>query len=189
VLHDTAPATHAPPGFVAQAAPAEQATHAPLPLHTPPLQPVPAPRALPSTQTGPPEAHDVTPVMHAAPGLPLQAAPGVHATHAPLPLHTPPLHATPAAFAAPFTQVGVPVEQLIVPLEHDEGLPVQALPCTHAVHPPLWHTPAPPPLATQVVPFVFGASSTQARPVAEHCSLPVRHAGLGLSVQGAPATH
>lgn len=58
-------------------------------MHTPPLQTLPAPHAVPfgasplCVQTGMPVEHDVTPVVQGFPGDGLHVAPATHITHAP----------------------------------------------------------------------------------------------------------
>ncbi len=110
----TTPLTHSPPAFDVHEAPSVQLRQTPLPVQTPPAQAVPAPFALPSTQDGAPPTHEVTPVRQGL-GLPVQAAPGVHATQAPLPLQTPPLHELPAVRGEPLTHAAVPDVQSTTP--------------------------------------------------------------------------
>jgi hypothetical protein len=123
LLHTTVPVLHAAPGLVAQASPATQALQTPLPLQTPPGQAVPAARGVPSTQIEEPDEQSITPAKHAAPALVVQADPARHALQVPLPLHTPPAHAVPAALGAPFTQTAAPLVQSTVPSAHGFALP------------------------------------------------------------------
>ena len=77
----------------AQAIPCTQATHIPLPLHTPPGQPIPAATLLDAVHIGPPLVHETVPFWH---GLPREhPEPELHATQVPDPLQTPPGHPDP----------------------------------------------------------------------------------------------
>src|SRR5690348_10626386 len=80
-------------------------------LQKPPLHSVPCARFGPSTQTGPPLAHEMTPCSHAL-GLPEQPAPALHDTQPPAPLHTRSVpHEMPAPmFVVVSTHAGVPPE-------------------------------------------------------------------------------
>jgi hypothetical protein len=167
VEHPIDPVVHGFP--VLHDAPGEHATHVPLPLHTPPGHDAPAPTLPDVVHTGPPLEHEIDPVVH---GLPvLHDAPGEHATHVPLPLHTPPGHDVPAARLPEVPHTGPPVEQPIDPVVH--GLPVlHEAPFTHGTHAPLpLHTPpghdvpaarlpdvvhTGPPLEQSIVPVVHG---------------------------------
>ncbi len=62
-----------------------------------------------------PVAQLSVPVRH---GLGEQAAPGLHATQAPLPLHTPPSHGEPPLVGPASWQRGAPVVQLMTPFSH-----------------------------------------------------------------------
>jgi hypothetical protein len=97
--------------------PAVQATQTPVPLQTMLVpQLTPGDLLLPSVQVIAPVEHAVVPFLQLF-GLPVQDWPPLHATQPPEPLQTmlvPQL--VPAAFAVPFTQVDVPVEQDAVPL-------------------------------------------------------------------------
>ena len=77
-------------GLVVQAVPAVHDTQvrAAVAHQIPVPQVVPAAVLPLSTHLGAPEEQSVTPVLHGAPGLVLQALPASHVTHCPLPLHT-----------------------------------------------------------------------------------------------------
>jgi len=114
-------------GLVVQAAPGLQATQEPA-LQTPAGQVVPFILLLPSTQTALPVAQLMLPLRHADPGLVVQAAPSLQATHEPA-LQTPPLQTVPFDFGAPSTQTGAPLAHSTVPdRQAEEGFVVQEAP-------------------------------------------------------------
>jgi hypothetical protein len=174
------------PGFVVQAWPAVQLTHAPAPSQTwfvP--QPVPAGLLPESAHTRAPEPQVVRPVLH-TPGLVLHVWPAVQLTQLPDALHTWLLpQAVPVALFAPSTHVVMPVVQLVCPCLQMEGLLVHVCPAVHMPQKPLpSHTwPAP-----QSVPAVLLPESTHVcAPVAQLVT-PVRH-GEGLVPHAWPAVH
>jgi hypothetical protein len=171
-------------GLVVQAVPAEHGTQVPLPLQTwfvP--QVVPAAVLPESRQTGAPVLQSMTPVLHGAPGLVLQALPASHVTQVPLPLHTmfeP--HAVPAPMLSPSPQPGDVPHVTMPSLHTPPGLPVQTVPAAQVVHAPFLQTLSTP----HEIPSVTLTSSA-------HCGAPVLqsiapflHAPPGLVVQGAP---
>jgi len=114
---------------------------------------------VPSTQTGAPVEHEMTPFLHAD-GLPLHPAPAVHETQLPELLQTmlvPQL--VPAALFVSSTHVCTPVEHEMTPFLHAElGFVAHDWPAVHSVHWPFalktWLTPQP-------VPAALTAPSTQ----------------------------
>lgn len=109
---------------------------------TPVLQTMLVPHDVPfatsadSVQTTAPVEHETVPVRH---GLPVtaQVAPAVHATHAPVLLHTMfvPQLVPAARLVFLSVQFGVPVEQASAPAWH-LFVGVQAAPSTQATHLP-----------------------------------------------------
>jgi hypothetical protein len=190
-VHTVAPLTHSPPELPVQAEPGLHRLHAPAPLQTPFVHAVPAALLVPLLHTAEPVPHEVLPLTHSPPGLPEQVVPALHALQAPELLQTPPVHAVPEPLAVPSLQTAEPEPQTVVPLKHSPpGLPVQDAPATQALQVPApLHTPAPPPVAVQAVATALGVPSMQALPVAEHCTVPLRQAELGLVVQAVPETH
>jgi hypothetical protein len=186
--HEVVPATHGF-GFVVQPAPAVQAVHAPA-LQTW-FVPQTVPFALgvvPFTHIWVPVAQEVTPTRQGS-GFPPQASPSVQG------VHTPPLQTSgavgvtsqvvPFAFAAPSTQVEVPVEQEVTPeWQAPSGLVVQASPAVHGVQRPPLQTRFEP----QGVPFGSGAAalSPQVCVPVLHEVVPVRH-GSGFVAHARPA--
>jgi hypothetical protein len=86
------PVVHALP--VLHDEPDAQGMHAPLPSHTPEGHAVPGGRWLAVTHTGAPLVQSIRPVSHVLLGV--HEDPETHATHAPDPSHTPPVHTVPA---------------------------------------------------------------------------------------------
>lgn len=105
------------PGFVEHELPEVHETQLPPELQTllvPQL--VPAGRGLPLTQVDVPVEHEVTPVQQELLGLVEQLLPAVHETQLCELLHTAfTPHGDPVDLAAPSTQVGPPVVQLVTP--------------------------------------------------------------------------
>ncbi|MBE2250172.1 MAG: hypothetical protein IAE78_11535 [Myxococcus sp.] len=176
-------------GLVVQAWPATQATQLPAALQTrsgPQL--VPGVRLVESMQRVLPVVQSMTPDLHGAPGLALQAAPAVHRPQKPAPSHTCDApHAVPAAFGAPSAQVCAPVVHEVTPVRQSgEGLVLHAPPAAQATQTPAalhtWSMP-------QVVPAALSASSTQTGAPVAHSMTPRRHALPGLVVQAAPVVH
>jgi len=142
--HAVTPSTHGLP--VLQLTPPEHTLQLPLPSHKPLASPLPhgvEGDAFPvGTQTGPPVAHEIAPRVH---GLPvLHGVPLAHTTHAPAPLHTPPVHGLPAFTFPANTHVAMPVLQSVVPSV--QALPIEQLtPALQALQlPRASHTPTPP---------------------------------------------
>jgi hypothetical protein len=141
-------------------------------------------------QTAVPVSHWVVPVTHGL-GLVVHDEAATHALQVPLPLQTPVatlmvMHADPALRAAPFTHVGVPLEQSSVPWLQTLGFVEHELPATHATQLPLpLQTPAPPIDSVQPVPGPFGAPLTQTLAPVAHETTPSKHES-GLVVHVAP---
>jgi hypothetical protein len=106
----------------------------------------------------------------------LQAIPAVHATHVPLPSHTPPVHAVPAARCPVVPHTGPPLEQSVAPRSHGfDGL--HAEPETHATQVPRpSHTPP------------LHAVPADAFDATTHCALPLEHSSVP-SVHAFPVLH
>ena len=110
----------------------------------------------------------------------------MQALQAPLPSQTMPApQPVPADRLPKSRQTGVPVKQLVMPVLHGEGLPVQFAFAAHAaqVPEPLQTMPAP-----QLVPPGLVASSAQVDTPVEHDVVPVLQ-GFGLPVHACPAAH
>jgi hypothetical protein len=99
---------------VLQEVPAEQGTHVPAPLQTPPGHAEPAGTLPLDVQTGEPVVQLIVPVVHGFDGL--QDVPDAHATHVPLPSHMPPAQSVPAGELPLVVQTGAPLEQSIAPV-------------------------------------------------------------------------
>jgi hypothetical protein len=174
-------------GFVSQASPAVQETHAP-PLHTwfvPQVAPSGAITVAVSTQVSVPVVQEVVPATHWF-GLVEQACPATQVEQ------TPPLHTwfvpqiVPSGSAAGLsTHTDVPVEQEVTPVRQGSGLVGQASPAVQETHAPASHTRFVPQLEpSERTTAVSMQSST---PVAQSVT-PSRQA-LGFVPQGSPAEH
>ncbi len=192
-VHTAAPEPHATTplkhglGLVVHDAPAAHAAQVPVPLQTR-LVPQLVPGALfavPSTHTGAPVVHEMTPCLQMV-GLVVHAAPALQATHAPFPLQTCPTpHAVPAAAFVPFVHTAEPVAQLVVPFTQGApGFEVQAAPETQAPQLPFashtWLVP-------HVVPAALLLPSMQLSTPVVQLVTPFRHPALGFEVHGWPA--
>lgn len=167
-----------------QSAPELQATQPASAAHTAPpsaLHDEPAGRWVVMAHIGEPELHWVAPLWH-GPGL--HPASATQLLQVPLPLHTPPGHATPApTLLEESTHTGAPLEQLVVPTLHTLGLPLQLAPGAHGTQLPLpLHTPP-----EQAVPGALAAASTHTGAPLEHCVVPSLQALFGLVVHAWPA--
>ena len=173
VVQLIAPVVHAFP--VLHAMPAVHVTHVPVPLHTPPVHGVPAGELPVAPHTGAPLVHVSVPVRQA--GMPVaHAMPGTHGTHAPAPLHTPPVHTVPAGTLPLVVHTGPPEAQMVVPVV--QALPVlHAAPVTHGTHVPVpLHTPP------------GHAEPTGALPLAVHTGAPLAQLMVPV-VQALPVLH
>jgi hypothetical protein len=191
VLQDVLPPRHGS-GLAVQAVPSVQETHVADGEQTrfvPQL--VPAGFAVPSTQVSAPVPQEVTPYVHAALGLVVQASPAVHAVHWPVALQTrfvPQSVPLGSGTAGLSTQVCVPVAQEKMPVRQGSGLVVQVPPAAHAVHEPALQTSGTPGSTSQVVPFATTvAESTQTEVPVAHEVVPVTQ-GFGFPLHETPAT-
>ena len=172
-----APSWHPTAGM--QLIPVMHGTHAPEPLHTPPVHGVPAVALPVDVHIAPPAPHERVPVRQTSVGV--QVLPSTHGTHAPAPSHAPPVHAVPLG-ACPFaTQTGPPLAHEFAPVSH--GLAgTHELPSMHATQVPVllhtWPLPHGTPAGAMPVSLHTGA------PVA-HERLPTRQAAVG--AHGCPA--
>jgi hypothetical protein len=179
-------------GFVSQVTPALQTPH------TPPRQTWSVPQVdpsclgVPSRQTEVPVEQDVTPFMHAAFGLVVQATPALQTLHVPsrqtsgsegLTSHAEPF----AIVVAVFSHVCWPVTQEVRPVTHGFGFVEQAAPATQPLHAPLKQTSGTPASTSQIVPFGagVGVSSHVCTPVPQEV-VPRKH-GVGFVLQVRPA--
>jgi hypothetical protein len=118
--------------------------------------------------------------------LPVQDCPAVQAPQAPFPSQTMPApQPVPGDRLPKSRQTGVPVTQLVMPVLHGEGLPVQFAFAAHAAQlpEPLQTMPVP----QLVPPGLFMSSAQVCTPVA-HDVVPVLH-GFGLAVHACPPAH
>jgi hypothetical protein len=136
------------------------------------------------TQTAAPDAQTVVPTMQGAPGFTLHTWPTVQGTQAPAPLHTPPVHALPAAtLVVVSTHVCAPVVQEVTPATQALELVLHAAPAVQG-------TQAPAPLHT---PPVHGLPAATSVVVSTHPCAPVTHElvptlhGAGLVLHAVPA--
>jgi len=146
----------------------------------------PTPFAVPSTQTGTPEPHEMVPLKHGF-GLVVQLAPWVHMPHVPVELHTrfdPQL--VPAGLFAPSVQTGAPDAHATTPNLQAPGFVAQLVPALHAMHAPL-------PLQTCPTPHDVPAAAfipfTQVVVPELQSVLPAIHGAPGLVLHALPATH
>ncbi len=181
VEQSTAPVRHAVVGV--QLAPAEHATHDPLPLHT-----EPAPQAVPggwlpaSRHTEAPVEQSIAPVRHADGAM--HDAPDTHAPQVPAALHTSPApHDVPAGRLPDSRHTGAPVEQSIAPVWHGVA-GVQLAPALHDTHAPAALQTMPVP---HDVPAGRAAPATHTAAPVEHSTAPVRHGSDGEQLM--PALH
>ena len=91
----------------------------------------------------------------------------------------------PGALLPPSTQVSAPVAHEVVPALHAFGLPEQAWPAVHEMHPP---EPSQTMLVPQPVPADLFVPSTQACPPDAHDVVPTLQAP-GFVAQATPAVH
>jgi hypothetical protein len=129
-------------GLVVHAWLAVHDTQVPVPLHTRLVPQVVPAAVLPlSMHLGAPDEQSVTPVLHGAPGLVLQALPDSQVTHWPLPLHTmlgP--HATPEAALSPSMQPDAEPQATTPSLQGLPGFVEQTVPAAQLVHAPALQT-------------------------------------------------
>jgi hypothetical protein len=169
-------------GFVVQALPAVQETHAPAALQTmltPQL--VPAAFIVPFAQVAVPLEQDAVPLKHGF-GLPEQAWPSAQLPQNPRPSHTwlLPQGVPAVTLPVPSTQVCAPVVHEMTPLLHGDGLPPHEPPAAHMTQVPV---PLQTMLVPQPVPAVFGVPSTQVwTPVLQDVT-PLKHAPPGFVEQ------
>jgi len=119
VMHDATPLSQEF-GLPEQLCPSVQVPQNPLPSQTRlvPQGVPPMTLPVPSTQTGAPVEHEVTPLLHGD-ELPPQTPPAEHATQLLEPLQTLLVpQAVPGALAVPSTQVSTPVLHEVTPLTH-----------------------------------------------------------------------
>jgi hypothetical protein len=119
---------------------AQDAAQVPLPSQVPPVQLLPAVFGEPSAQVGAPVPQAMRPARHSF-WLVVHEAPAVQSTQTALALHTlfPP-QLTPV-FAAPATQVELPVPQKVTPAAQALlGLVAQATPALQGTQLPALHT-------------------------------------------------
>jgi hypothetical protein len=119
VEHDATPFAHGF-GLPEQLCPSVQVPQKPLPSQTLFVAQVVPDMMLPvpSTQTGAPVAHEMTPLLHGD-GFPPHAVPAAHGTQVPAPLQTRLLpQGAPGDLAVPSMQVWTPVAHDVMPLVH-----------------------------------------------------------------------
>jgi len=164
-------------GLVVHAWLAVHDTQVPVPLHTRFVPHVVPAAVLPlSMHLGAPDEQSVTPVLHGAPGLVLQALPASQVTHWPLPLHTmlgP--QAMPEAALSPSMQPDAEPQATTPSLQGLPGLVEQTVPAAQLVHAPALQTLSGP----HDRPSATVASS-------RHCGAPVVQA-IAPFLQGLPA--
>lgn len=167
VTHDVMPLRQML-GLVVQAIAAVHGTHVPLPLQTWLVpQVVPAAVVPASTQRSAPVVQSMTPVLHGAPGLSVQALPAWQVTHWPLPLQTWPMpHGVPASKLSPSTQPEADPQEVTPTLQRWPGLSVHTVPAAQVVQTPV--------LQTLSIPQNFPSASLVA--LSTHSGAPLLHA-------------